>query len=120
MIPMPPPRIWPALIVGALIITRVFIPDFLAAPVVDGWFVSWFWVILTPLLYIAAWLLTPVAVNVVTRMAGIGIILPIVFILVIVGTLWLLDLAWMQLVKSWCDGCPESQMLAAFTGVFGG
>ena len=87
---MIPLRYVPPVLLVLLIVTKVIFPAFLAQTLWGP--ISWFSVIFVPLLYVSAALLTPAFVAIVNRMAATWFVLPIVFIVVILGLLALGDL----------------------------
>lgn len=113
-------RFLPLGLVVVLFTLKAFNSDFLGERIWPQVPLSWFWVILTPLSTLAAYLITPSFVHLVTRMAKRGIIIPAIFIALAVGLLWFVDLAYNSTVGAWCDSCPDSHILATFTSIFGG
>lgn len=110
-------RLLPAALVVILFAIRSFVPDFLGATAF--WFVTWFWLIMIPLLYLGAFLLTPVFVTWINSVAKRAFVLPSVFIALAIGALWVGDTLWNETFAAWF-GLPELHMIDAVTAAFRG
>lgn len=113
-------RLAPAGLVAVLLVIRAYRHDFLSQTPIPHVPVSLFWLILLPLSYVAAWLLTPPFVRLVNITARRAFIPFIVFLALVVGALWAIDGAWNHTFAAWWD-LPKSHLLSGLTAaLYGG
>lgn len=117
-------RFVPAAVVVLMFLIKMFSPDFLAAAAFTvpwtTWGVPWFWLIVLPVGYLAAYLITPPFVALINRVSTRAFLPFIFFIALLVSGLWLVDLTYNHTVGAWCETCPDSNLLSMMTAVFGG
>lgn len=114
-------RLVPPALLVALVVARMFQPEFLAKPVIEAVpIVSWFGLVFVVLLYVTAWLLTPGFVRVVNTIARWGLVPPIFFATILLGLLWFADFAWNEFIDPWCDPCGQSHILESITAAIHG
>lgn len=113
-------RLIPAAIVAVLITIKVFKDDFLSGRPFAAVPVTWFWIVLLPMMYFAAWCISTPVAHLVVRLAKWGLLPPAIFLGLVVGGLWLIDNTWNHTLAAWWD-LPKAHFLVGLThALFGG
>lgn len=114
-------RFIPAGLLAALIITWKFWPSFLGTPVKEGWPITWFFVVVTVLTWVALWAMRPPFAQFLRGAPKRAIVVSILLFLVALGALGLVDALWNHGVRQFCDACPPASLVTTVNAaMFGG